>query len=185
MLAVFENVDGILINRETIIRTAISFAEQDALIADAMKHYRVVRLAMDQTGMGEKMVEDAQRLYGGRVEGVLFTAPRKLDLATSLREHIEDRRILIPADPVIRADLHAIRRETNRTGHVRLVDGGGLHADIFWAYALAASIADRPAWLAAYDPVPVRHSLYADSDDDDENKDTGIIPKRWGKKRGW
>ncbi|MGR3485493.1 MAG: terminase large subunit domain-containing protein [Paracoccaceae bacterium] len=154
---VAEDVGGILVTREVIARRRITFAEQDALLDDVMSRYRVIRCAMDQTGMGEKPVEDAQRRYGtSRVEGVIFSAARKLDLATELKTRMEDRTLLIPAgDPVLRADLHAVTSVTGPTGARRLVAGADTdgHADRFWAAALAAGAAVSDYQPLAYDPV--------------------------------
>jgi phage FluMu gp28-like protein len=143
---VLELVGDRLVTREIIAEKRIKFAEQDRLLADVFRRYRVVRCRIDQTGMGEKPVEDAQRNHGAdRVEGVLFSAASKLDMATSLKEGFQDRRILIPAgDPLLRADLHAIKSVTGPTGTRRLVadsDTDG-HADRFWAAALAASASE-------------------------------------------
>jgi phage FluMu gp28-like protein len=142
---VAELVGDVLWTREVIARRRISFAEQDALLAGVFARYRVVRCAIDQTGMGEKPVEDAQRRYGSvRVEGVLFSLAAKLDMATALKERMQDRRLRIPAgDAVLRADLHAIRSQVGVTGQRRLVADGDTdgHADRFWAAALACSAA--------------------------------------------
>jgi phage FluMu gp28-like protein len=45
--------------------------------------------------MGEKVVEDAQRRYGSRVEGVLFTGSSKLIMATAGKQRFEDRTVRI------------------------------------------------------------------------------------------
>ena len=80
---VLEEVGDVLWTRELITRRGASFAEQDSLLDDVFRRYRVLRCCMDQTGMGEKPVEDARRRHGsGRVEGVLFTSSSKLALAT-------------------------------------------------------------------------------------------------------
>ncbi|MEO0682532.1 MAG: terminase family protein, partial [Pseudomonadota bacterium] len=145
---VVEAMGDVLWTREIIARTRITFAEQDHLLDDVVNRYRVVRIAMDQTGMGEKPVEDAQRRHGAsRVEGVMFTGPRKLDLATVLKERFEDRTLRIPAgDASLRADLHSVRKETGATGHPRLIADrdAGSHADRFWAGALAVGAAASP-----------------------------------------
>ena len=79
---VFEKVGDVLWCREIIERRRISFAEQDMLLDDVFRRFNVTRCCMDQTGMGEKPVEDAQRRHGSsRVQGVLFTASAKLDMA--------------------------------------------------------------------------------------------------------
>ena len=134
--------------REIIAKRGIPFAEQAEILADAITRYRPVRVAMDQTGMGEMPVETAQRRHGSVVEGVLFTASRKLELASRLKESFEDRRLRIPAgDPALRADLHAVRRVIGPTGNARLVVDGETdgHADRFWALALAVSASVQPS----------------------------------------
>lgn len=142
---VLEAVGDVLWTREIIARRRISFAEQDQLLASVFQRYRVARCAIDQTGMGEKPVEDAQRRYGSvRVQGVLFSSAAKLDMATSLKEAMQDRLLRLPSgDPVLRADLHAIRSRVGPTGIRRLISDGDTdgHADRFWAGALAVSAA--------------------------------------------
>jgi phage FluMu gp28-like protein len=143
---VCELVGDVLWTREVIARRRISFAEQDALLAEVFRDYRVIRAKIDQTGMGEKPVEDAQRRHGtSRVEGVLFTGANKLGMATILKERFQDRRIRIPAgDPVLRSDLHAIKSQVGVTGQRRLIADGETdgHADRFWAAALAVTAAE-------------------------------------------
>lgn len=155
---VLELVDGILVTREVIAERRIKFSRQDELLADVFRRYRVVRCCMDQTGMGEKPVEDAQTAYGeDRVQGVIFGVGSKLDLATGLKETMEERGALIPeGDPVLRADLHAIKSVTGATGVRRLVADGDTdgHADRFWAMALAVEAAETEYQPFAYRPVP-------------------------------
>ncbi|EDT6727984.1 terminase, partial [Salmonella enterica subsp. enterica] len=94
---VLEQVGDVFWTREIITRKRATFAEQDALLDDVFFRYRVLRCCMDQTGMGEKPVEDAKRRYGNmRVEGVIFTPANKLTLATRGKEAFEDRKIRIP-----------------------------------------------------------------------------------------
>lgn len=154
---VLEVVNGRLVTREVIAERRIAFREQNALLDDVFRRYRVVRLAMDQTGMGEPQVEGAQDRYGRtRVEGVLFTNPRKLALATGLKEAMQDRRVLIPAgDVLLRADLHAIRSRVGPTGIRRLVADGDTdgHADRFWALALAVGAAETDYQPMEYRPA--------------------------------
>ncbi|MCU0918731.1 MAG: terminase family protein [Burkholderiaceae bacterium] len=149
-----ELVGDVAWTREIITRKRASFAEQDALLDDVFARYRVLRCCMDQTGMGEKPVEDAQRRHGSmRVEGVLFTAANKMHLATLGKQAFEDRRTRIPmGDQALRSDLHKLRKETSVTGAPRFVadsDSDG-HADRAWACFLAKAAADKP-------PVRMEH----------------------------
>jgi phage FluMu gp28-like protein len=157
---VVEAVGDVLWVRE--IRTArrITFAEQDRIMDELMDRYDVVRLAMDQTGMGEKPVEDAKRRYGGaRVEGVLFSGASKLSLATEGKQRFEDRRLRIPmGDVALRADLHKPKKVLGPTGIPRFVaesDSQG-HADRFWALMLAigAATGTQPATGESVEPAP-------------------------------
>lgn len=160
-----ELVGDVLWNRETIVKRRISFAEMDALQDDVERRYRVLRYCMDQTGMGEKPVEDAKRRYGQqRVEGVLFTGPNKLQLATLIKQSFEDRQSRIPmADDKLRADLHKVRKMASPTGAPRFdadSDANG-HADRFWAKALAclaAHGASGPVRIASR-PSPAARSV--------------------------
>ena len=152
---VLEQVGERLLTREVVVRRRITFAEQDGLLDEVMRRYRVVRLRMDQTGMGEKPVEDARRRHGReRVEGVIFTATAKLDMATGMKEAMQDRRLLLPlGDSAMRSDLHAVKSRVGPTGARRLVADGESdgHADRFWALALASSAAEL-----AYQPFDYR-----------------------------
>lgn len=182
---VLEQVGDVLVTREIIAKRRISFAEQDALLAYVFLRYRVVRCRMDQTGMGEKPVEDAKRNHGeDRVEGILFSAAAKLDMATSLKESMQDRKTRLPAgDPVLRADLHSIKSQVGLTGTRRLVADGDSdgHADRFWAGALAVSAAEMEPMSYEYQGVPDARSRFAPLDDEDDDASAG---GRWGSTRG-
>lgn len=178
---VFELVGDVLVTREIIARKRITFAEQDELLAGVMRHYRVVRCLMDQTGMGEKPVEDAQRRHGeDRVQGVLFGTAVKLDMATTMKERFQDRRVRIPAgDPALRSDLHSIKSRVSLTGLRTLIADGDSdgHADRFWAGALGISAADLGEAEYAYQSAPGSRSRHAPPEDDDEDEVSG---GRWG-----
>ncbi len=139
--AVLEQAPDALWLREMVTLRDAPFSEQRAEVRRLAAAWRPLRILVDQTGMGEAVVEQMQDDHGTMtVEGVLMTAPRRLDVATRLREAFEDKRIRIPADEALRADLHAIRAEPGATGAPRLIaDRAGTdgHADRFWALALA------------------------------------------------
>ena len=143
--AVLEQVGDVLWLRELAVRQGIPFSQQRAIVGDLAARYRPVRIAVDQTGMGEAVVEQLQEDLGRTVvEGVLMTGPRRLDVASALREAVEDRRLRIPPDGELRRDLHAVRAEAGPTGAPRLLaerTGTDGHADRFWALALACTAA--------------------------------------------
>ena len=169
---VLEEVGDVLWVREIAERRGATFAEQDMILDDLMARYRVMRVCMDQTGMGEKPVEDAKRRHGtSRVEGVLFTASAKLGLATVGKQAFEDRRIRIPQGvQALRSDLHKLQKVSGPTGAPRFVaesDDAG-HADRTWALFLALSAASSPKIEYGYTPATQRRDTSTFPDDDDD-----------------
>ena len=156
---VWERVGDVLWTREVRVLRRASFAAQAAKLDELVERYRPLRIAMDQTGMGEAPTEEAKRRYGEyRVEGVLFTGPAKQHMATLLKQQAEDRRLRIPVDTAIRTDLHSLRRITTPAGNIRFdVDGGDGHADRAWAAALGVYAADTPVEHFDYRPVRTRY----------------------------
>ncbi|RUW41510.1 terminase [Mesorhizobium sp. M2A.F.Ca.ET.015.02.1.1] len=157
VIDVEEMVGDVLWERERIELKRAKFSDQDAALDEVMRRYRVGRVCMDQTGMGEKPVEDAQRRYGEhRVEGVLFTGPNKLVMATAGKERFEDRTIRIPeGQPALRSDLHKLRKVSGPTGAPRFVaERDDDHADRTWAKFLAVNAAGGPAHDYGYRPAP-------------------------------
>ena len=147
----------------------VTFAEQDAVMAELMGRYRVSQLSMDQTGMGEKPVEDAKRRYPGRVEGVIFTPQAKPAVASLGKAGFEDRRVRIPAgDLALRGDLHKPKKVVGPTGIPRLIaesDSAG-HADRFWAAMLGLAAADPgeyPETRNFHTKRPLRRQLEDDA----------------------
>ena len=165
---VLEQKGGVLWTREIRTLRGKTFAEQDAVINDMVDRYNVARICIDQTGMGEPVVESAQSRYGKYlVEGVIFTITSKLALASRLRESFEDKALRIPrGDRDLREDLHSLKRVQSPTGAPRFVaentDAG--HADRAWALALALNAASTPYQPYAYHPVS---SVWKDDSDSD------------------
>ena len=113
---------------------------------------RCRRTCIDATGLGIGWTDDAQKEFGTyMVEGVTFTPKVKEALAYPVRSRMEDRGLRIPYDPVIRADLRSVTKQTTEAGNIRFTaertpDG---HADRFWALALAihaGSAANDASW---------------------------------------
>jgi len=109
---------------------------------------KCARVCIDATGLGIGWTDDAQDKFGERVvEGVSFTSQVKEALAYPLRGAMEDRKVRIPEDPKIRADLRKVQKVTTLAGNIRFVaestpDG---HADRFWALALALHATETAA----------------------------------------
>ena len=174
---VLEEVGDVLWTREIVELRNARFAEQDAALDDCFARYRVLRCCMDQTGMGEKPVEDAQRRHGeSRVEGVLFTNPNKLTLATLGKQAFEDRKIPIPLGvQALRSYLHNLQKILGPTGTPRFVaeSDESDHADRSCACFLAVSAASSPRLEYGYTPAYERERTYNRPPDDDDDYTRG------------
>lgn len=161
VITVDELIGDVLWERERIEQKRATFADMDMAFDEIMHRYNVARACIDQTGMGEAVVEAAQRRYGGVVEGVLFTSSSKLIMATQGKQRFEDRRCRIPmGDVPYRADLHKLRKVSGPTGVPRFVaDRDEDHADRTWAKFLAFNAAagmDGARWRPLADPLKAR-----------------------------
>ena len=146
VLWVFEKLGDVLYTRHVESMQNMRKSDQEKIIWPWIE--RCNRTCMDMTGLGIGWVDDAQDKYGeSRVEGVNFTASSKEAMAYPVRGDMEDRKMRIPFDPKIRADLRLVTKQVSPTGNVRFTaertaDG---HADHFWALALAKAAASNPS----------------------------------------
>ncbi len=141
---VFARVDGVLVARSVMELKQEPFSEQYRRLERICSLKNVRRCCIDAGGIGMQMAEMAEQQFGSyRIEGVVFTAAVKTQLASRLRIAIEDRGIRIPVCEAIRNDFHSIRRRISVGGNILLDSGrsGGSHADYFWAASLAVAAA--------------------------------------------
>lgn len=156
VLWVQEQIGDVFWTREVIEMRNKKFAEQHAIFDRVMAAYDVRRACIDQTGMGEKVVEDAKTTHGEyKVEGVQFTAATKQHLATLGKQRFEDRKTRIPATREIRESHHSVRKLTTIAGNPRFdADRSEVgHADQFWAHMLADHAAEQTMQPAAGESI--------------------------------
>ena len=120
------------------------------------------RTCIDATGLGIGWADDAQDKFGlYHVEAVTFTPKVKEELAYPVRSKMEDRKVLIPYDPKIRAGLRSVTKQTTGAGNIRFTaertDDG--HADEFWALALAIHAAEAASGPTFADSRPRQGAL--------------------------
>jgi phage FluMu gp28-like protein len=144
VLWVLERVGDVLWTRGLRVLETVNFTAQEQLLGAFMQNRAVRRLCIDSTGIGAMLAERLVQRFGHRVEAVHFTAPVKSDLAMPLLRLFQDRLVRIPADPLVREDLHKVRKIVTASNNVRLEadrDDKTGHADRFWALALACHAA--------------------------------------------
>jgi len=104
----------------------------------------IQKVTVDQSGVGDYIVEDMRNAGIHNVEGVTFTLPTKEKLATNLKQRMVDGIFKIYYVPVRRisdvdlmAELNVERFELRKTGGITFSHPDGTHDDVFWSIALA------------------------------------------------
>jgi len=138
VLWILEKLGDVFYTRKVIPMERMRKSEQEKILWPWFE--KCQRVCIDATGLGIGWVDDAQDKFGkSRIEGVTFTNVVKEALAYPVRGAFEDRKLRIPEDATIRADLRKVQKTTTAAGNIRFVaestpDG---HADRFWALGLA------------------------------------------------
>jgi phage FluMu gp28-like protein len=130
------------------------YSEQRAMLYDLLSLPNMRRAAMDDTGIGNQLAEEAHQKFQWKVEPYTFTLQSKADIAYPLRFAFEGRNIRIPNTPLIRSHLRAIRKEQTTGDKVKFSADSSPegHADMFWALALAIH-ASKPVGTTFYAEV--------------------------------
>ena len=119
-----------------------SFREQKEAIRARLTP-TVVRCAIDKGGIGYQLAEELERDYPHVVEGAQLSSGVQGRLAQRLAVAFRERRVRIPTDDSLRADLRLVRRLRTIGGVDRVETGRSSvgHADRFWAAALGLDAA--------------------------------------------
>jgi phage FluMu gp28-like protein len=141
-----EKIGDVMWERTRIEMLNTKFSEMEDILYRYLALPQVKRCCIDGTGLGMQLAERAIDKFSWKVEAVTFTGPVKEELAYPVRSAFEDRRIRIPRDAALRADLRGIRKETTAAGNIRFVgESEDSHCDRFWSKALGLHAAKQPA----------------------------------------
>lgn len=131
--------DEIKHTKKVTVLAKMPFKQQRKILFDILSNPKMRRAAIDGSGLGMQLAEEAQDEFGkARVEAIDFTARVKEQLAFSLKNTMEDKRITVPDEKEVREDLHSVKKVVGLSGNIRFDaarDQHG-HADRFWALAL-------------------------------------------------
>lgn len=137
VIDVGEKVGDVMWDRVRVEMQNKTFAEIKFELWRLLRLAAVKRCCIDATGLGMQLAEEANTEFGWKAEPVTFTGPVKEELAFGLRGAFEDRKLRLPVDDKLRADLRGIKKEVTVAGNIRFVgDSDDSHCDRFWAKAL-------------------------------------------------
>lgn len=94
------------------------------------------KILMDQTGVGESVVEDAKKSVP-HVEGIMLSEPSKQDIMNFLKMMMQQKRFLIPHQLELENELNIERFQLTKSGKIQYSHPDGTHDDRTWAVALA------------------------------------------------
>lgn len=154
VLWIVERVGDVFHTRKIITLVKMAKPDQETILWPWLAVLQ--RACLDYTGLGIGWGDDAQRQFGQyRMELVTFTGAVKEALAYPVRGAMEDRRLRIPSDPHIRADLRAVTKVVTPANNIRFTaersENG--HADRFWALALALHAAGTGPGIIEHTPI--------------------------------
>lgn len=130
--------------RLTITLERMPFADQELVLASVLSKLPIIKMYIDQSGIGRNLAENINKRFGSRAEGVDFTNNTKTMWATDAKMAFQNRNLLLPVDKDMAYQIHSIKKMV--TGNKSLVfdtaSNEKHHADKFWALALGLSAAN-------------------------------------------
>jgi phage FluMu gp28-like protein len=94
---------------------------------------------VDQTGVGEPVLEEMRNQGLSNVEGVKFTVQTKEELLTSLKIAMEQNRLAIPYHRQLCQQINEQQYAYSKSGHLQFSHPENSHDDMLWALALAVA----------------------------------------------
>jgi phage FluMu gp28-like protein len=97
-------------------------------------HFRSV--LVDQTGLGEPVLEEIRNQGVGCAEGLKFTIQTKEDLLTTLHIAMEQNRLAIPYHRQLCEQINEQQYAYSKSGHLQFSHPENSHDDMLWSLAL-------------------------------------------------
>jgi phage FluMu gp28-like protein len=98
---------------------------------------KINKVLVDMSGVGDYICEDMKNAGINETEGIKFTQETKEQMATFLKQCIIEKRLKIPYDPELIAELNIEHYELTKEGKIKFSHPEGTHDDRFWSLALA------------------------------------------------
>jgi phage FluMu gp28-like protein len=114
-------------------------------ITRANKKFNIEKILVDQTGVGEPVLEELKAQDNPNTEGITFTVNTKETLLTSLKITMEQKRLKIPYHRRLIEQINQQQYEYSKTGHLTFSHPAGSHDDMLWALSLATWAAVKQA----------------------------------------
>jgi len=105
-------------------------------LAKANEKFLFQKVLVDQTGVGEPILEEIHNQGINCVEGLKFTAETKEELLTGLKILMEQERLAIPYHRRLCEQINEQQYAYSKSGHLQFSHPPNSHDDMLWALAL-------------------------------------------------
>ena len=103
----------------------------------ADQKFQFRRVFVDQTGVGEPVLEELKAQGIRNVEGLTFTVKTKEELLTCLKLAMEQKRLKMPYHRRLCEQINEQQYEYSKSGHLTFGHPAGSHDDMLWSLALS------------------------------------------------
>jgi phage FluMu gp28-like protein len=107
-------------------------------LARAYRTFAFQKALIDQTGVGEPILEEIHNQNIPNAEGIKFTPETKETLLTNLKLQMEQQKLAIPYNKQLIQQINEQQYTYNKNGHLQFTCPPNTHDDQLWALALAA-----------------------------------------------
>jgi len=98
---------------------------------------RVERVLVDQTGVGEYIVEEMKNAHiRSTIEGVMLSVPSKQEILGYMKHLMQTEALGLYMDEDLLGEINVERYELTKTGQIQFSHPDGTHDDELWALAL-------------------------------------------------
>jgi phage FluMu gp28-like protein len=102
------------------------------------------KVLVDQTGVGEPVLEEIRSQGLSNVEGLKFTVQTKEELLSNLKIAMEQNRLAIPYHRQLCQQINEQQYAYSKSGHLQFSHPTNSHDDMLWALALSCMAAREP-----------------------------------------
>lgn len=107
----------------------------------ADKKFRLRKVLVDQTGVGEPVLEELKEQGMQNVEGLVFTVRTKEELLSCLKIAMEQQRLRMPYHRRLAEQMNEQQYEYSKSGHLKFSHPENSHDDMLWSLALSCYVA--------------------------------------------
>lgn len=131
--------------RAGISLNKVPFADQLAVIANALERLPISQCLIDQNGIGMQLVEQLVTVFGSRVQGATFTQASKELWSVELRVQMQKGHVPLPLERDLAYQIHSIKKMITAAKNTVFDTAANekYHADKYWSLALAVWAANR------------------------------------------